>query len=43
MLAVALSAKLTGKLAYIFGDGLCAGGSPYCTSVEGLYGIDLTG
>jgi hypothetical protein len=45
ILAVALSAKLTSKQVYVFGDTTCpAGGNPYNgTGSENMVGIDLKG
>ena len=42
LVAVALSAKLTGRLVWAVGDGVCSGGSPYGLG-EGLSGMDLKG
>ena len=44
LVAVALSAKLSGRLVYAIGDGVCTGGSPFPNGVgEGLLGVDLKG
>ena len=45
LLAVALSAKLTGKQVYVYGDGTCATvGNPYDgKGSENMTGIDLKG
>ena len=45
MLAIALAAKISGKAAYLIGDGICTGGSIYANqgNSEGLVGIDLKG
>ncbi len=45
LLAVSLSAKLSGVLAYAIGDAICNGGSPFPpTGIgEGLIGMDLKG
>lgn len=45
MLAIALSAKISGKAAYLIGDGTCVGGSIYANQgySESLIGIDLKG
>jgi len=45
LVAVSLSAKLTGRLVYAIGDGTCAGGSPFppTGAGEGLVGLDLKG
>ncbi len=45
VLATALSAKLTGRVVYVFGDGTCpAGGNPYNgAGSENMSGIDLKG
>lgn len=44
LVAVALSAKLTGKLVYAIGNGVCAVGSPFAPgNSEGLAGMDLKG
>jgi hypothetical protein len=44
LLAVALAAKLTGKVVYAVGDGACAAGSMLPgSSSEGLAGLDLKG
>lgn len=45
LVAVSLSAKLTGRLVYAIGDNTCGGGAPYppTGSGEGLVGLDLKG
>ena len=45
LLATALSAKLSGKQVYVYGDGSCAsGGNPYDgKGSENMVGIDLKG
>lgn len=45
LLATALSAKLSGRVAFLGGDGVCVSGAPYIGSsgYESLLGIDLKG
>lgn len=44
-LALAITAKTTGRLVYVIGDGVCVGGSIYLNSgmSEGLLGLDFKG
>ncbi len=42
--ATALSAKLTGRLVYVMGNGTCVGGAPYGSGYgEELIGLNLNG
>jgi len=44
LVAVALSAKLSGRLVYAIGNGTCTGGNPYNGgNAEVLIGMDLKG
>lgn len=43
LVAVSLSAKLTGRVVYAIGDNTCAGGAPFPGAGEGLVGMDLKG
>jgi len=45
MLAVLLSAKLTGRVVYMYGNGNCVMGTPYSGSIgsETLGGVDFKG
>ena len=44
LVAVAISAKLSGRTVYAIGDGSCTGGAPFPSGVgEGLVGMDLKG
>ena len=44
LVAVALSAKLSGLLVYAMGDGSCAWGNPFPGAMnEGMVGMDLKG
>lgn len=44
LVAVAISAKLSGRLIYAMGDNSCAWGSPFPGSMnEGMVGMDLKG
>jgi len=43
MIAIALTAKTTGKIVYASGEGTCAVGSPFSGGSEILSGLDLKG